>query len=143
VRLAKIGLVVVLAVLAVGVYQARSDAHEGHADAKDATVTPVWSGALPNAPGQTLTAVLVTYPPGGKSPAHRHAGSVFAYVLSGSVRSQSAATGPVKVYQAGQSFFEPEGSEHLVSENASATKPARFLVVFVAPDGATLTTYSK
>jgi quercetin dioxygenase-like cupin family protein len=36
-----------------------------------------------------------------------HAGSVFAYVLSGAIRSENSATGPVKVYKAGESFFEP------------------------------------
>jgi quercetin dioxygenase-like cupin family protein len=55
----------------------------------------------------------------------------------------SSATGPVKVYKAGESFFEPPGSEHLVSENASATEPASLLAVFVADDGAQLTTFDK
>ena len=66
---------------------------------------------------------------------------MFAYVLSGTIRSQNSATGPVKVYKAGESFFEPPGSEHLVSENASATEPASLLAVFVAPDGANLTMF--
>jgi quercetin dioxygenase-like cupin family protein len=90
---------------------------------------------LPNVPGKTLTAVVVTYAPGGKSGAHQHAGSVFAYVLSGAIRSENSATGPVKVYKAGESFFEPPGSKHLISENASATEPASLLAVFVADDG--------
>lgn len=108
-----------------------------------AVVKPVIAEALANAPGQKLTAVLVSYPPGGKSAAHRHAGSVFAYVVSGKIRSQNSATGAAKVYSAGEGFFEPEGSTHLVSENASATEPASLLAVFVAPDGATLTMPAK
>ena len=98
---------------------------------------------LPNAPGKTLSALVVTYAPGGKSGKHHHAGSVFAYVLSGAIRSENSATGPAKVYAAGQSFFEPPGSEHLVSENASTTEPASLLAVFVADDGARLTTFDK
>jgi quercetin dioxygenase-like cupin family protein len=98
---------------------------------------------LPNVPGKTLTALTVTYGPGGKSPGHRHAGSVFAYVLSGAIRSENSATGPAKVYHAGESFFEPAGSKHLVSENASATEPASLLAVFIADDGAQLTTFDK
>jgi quercetin dioxygenase-like cupin family protein len=43
----------------------------------------------------------VSYAPGGKSGAHRHAGSVFAYVLSGAIRSENSATGPAKVYKTG------------------------------------------
>ena len=106
-------------------------------------VKQVFAGKLPNVPGKSLTAVVVDYPPGGKTPAHRHAGSVFAYVLSGKIRSENSVTGPAKVYYAGDSFFEPAGSEHLVSENASDSEPASLLAVFVADDGATLTTMSK
>jgi quercetin dioxygenase-like cupin family protein len=108
-----------------------------------ATVKPVAVDKLPNAPGKSITAVVVTYAPGAKSEKHHHAGSVFAYVLSGAIRSQSSGTGAAKVYPAGESFFEPPGSEHLVSENASATEPASLLAVFVADDGAQLTTFDK
>ena len=99
----------------------------------------VFSAQLPNVPGKTITAVVVEYGPGGSSAAHRHAGSVFAYVLSGQIRSQSSATGPVRVYRAGETFFEPPGSIHLVSANASDTEPASLLAVFVADDHAQLT----
>jgi quercetin dioxygenase-like cupin family protein len=98
---------------------------------------------LANIPGQTLTVVTVNYPPGGKSRRHHHAGSVYAYVLSGAVRSENSATGSAKVYTAGESFFEPAGSTHLISENASATKPASMLAVIIADDGAQLTTFDR
>ena len=114
----------------------------GHPDA-GAAIKPVLAEKLANVPGSSLSAVVVSYEPGGKSPVHHHAGSVFAYVLSGAIRSQSAATGPARVYQTGEAFFEPVGSAHLVSENASATAPASLLAVFVAEDGATLTTLDK
>jgi hypothetical protein len=45
--------------------------------------------------------------------------------------------------QASESFFEPSGSRHLVSENASAKEPASLLAVFVADDGVQLTTCDK
>ena len=106
-------------------------------------VRPVGAEKLPNVPGKSITAVVVTYAPGGKSGKHHHAGSVFAYVLSGAIRSENSATGPAKVYKAGESFFEPPGSEHLISENASATEPASLLAVFVADDGAQLTSFDK
>ena len=105
-----------------------------------ATVKPVRVEKLPNVPGKSLTAVLVTYAPGGKSGKPHHAGSVFAYVVSGEIRSQTSVGGPARVYKAGESFFEPPGAEHLVSENASTTEPASLLAVFVADDGAQLTT---
>src|SRR6476620_5682319 len=101
------------------------------AHAEGDKVTPVRSEKLPNVPGKSVTTVLVNYAPGGKSVSHHHAGSVMAYVLTGQIRSENSATGPAKVYKAGESFFEPSGSEHLVSENASATEPASLLAVFV------------
>ena len=108
-----------------------------------AQVQVVNMAPLPNVPGKSITGVLVTYAPGGRSPAHHHAGSVMAFVLTGAIRSENSATGPARVYQAGESFFEPPGSEHLVSENASATEPASLLAVFVADDGAELTHFDR
>jgi len=99
----------------------------------------VFSAQLPNVPGKTLTAIVVEYGPGGSTPAHRHAGSVLGYVISGQIRSENSATGPVRVYRAGETFFEPPGSTHLVSANASDTEPASLLAVFVADDHAQLT----
>ncbi len=97
---------------------------------------------LPNVPGNKLTAVVVELAPGAKSPKHHHAGFVFAYVLSGTVRSQLNG-GQVVAYTAGQSWVEPPGTEHTLAENPSTSVPASLLAIFVAPDGAQLTTYSK
>lgn len=108
-----------------------------------AKVRPVAQEKLPNVPGKSITAVVVNYAPGGSSPKHHHAGSVLAYVLTGSIRSENSATGAVRVYKAGESFFEPAGSVHTISENASKTEPASLLAVFIADDGAHLTTVDK
>jgi quercetin dioxygenase-like cupin family protein len=88
--------------------------------------------AITNVPGKSLVGVVVDYAPGAKSPAHHHAPSAFitAYVLSGSVRSQVDG-GEVKVYKAGESWSEKPGAHHTVSENASATEPAKLLAIFV------------
>ena len=93
---------------------------------------PVFQHAIPNTEGKSLVAVVVTYPPGGKSPPHHHARSAFiyAYVLSGAIRSQ-VDDEPAKVYQAGEGFFEMLGSHHRISENASDKEPASLLAVFV------------
>jgi quercetin dioxygenase-like cupin family protein len=103
------------------------------------TVTPIFAHELPNVPGQRLTALVVDYAPGGRTGPHHHAGSVFAYILSGAIRSELGGGSPI-VYHAGETFFEPPGSVHLMSENASESEPARLLAIFVAEDGATLTT---
>jgi quercetin dioxygenase-like cupin family protein len=103
------------------------------AEAQDAPkATPAFKSAIPNIPGKSLVAVVVDYPPGGKSPSHHHAGSAFIYahVISGAVRSQ-VDDQPVKVYKAGEGWSESPGAHHRVSENASATEPAKLLAVFV------------
>jgi quercetin dioxygenase-like cupin family protein len=104
------------------------------------TVEPIASYALPNVPGKRVTIVRVFYGPGGFSRAHRHAGSVTAFVTKGEIRSQLGG-GPVEIFQVGQSFFEPPGATHLVSANASNTEPAELIAVFVADEGAQLTTF--
>ncbi|MEH2675580.1 cupin domain-containing protein [Bradyrhizobium elkanii] len=88
--------------------------------------------ALPNVEGKKMVAVTVTYPPGAKSLAHHHAASAFiyAYVLSGTIRSQ-VGDEPAKIYHAGESFYEMPGSHHRVSENASDKESASLLAVFV------------
>ena len=131
----------VIAVLAIGATALLAGSAIAHSNGDD--VRPVFSGALPNVPGKVLSAVVVNYAPGGKSAAHHHAGSVFAFILSGAIRSEVTPGGPVKVYKAGESFFEAPGSSHLVSENASATEPASLLAVFVADEGAALTLPGK
>ena len=95
-------------------------------------VTPVFEHVIPNALGKSMVAVVVSYPPGGKSPAHHHAQSAFiyAYVLSGAIRSQ-VGDEPAKVYRVGEGFYEVPGSHHRISENASDKEPASLLAVFV------------
>jgi quercetin dioxygenase-like cupin family protein len=101
-------------------------------------VEVIASHALPNVPGKRVTIVRVFYGPGGFSPAHRHSGTVTAYVTKGEIRSQLGG-GPVETFGVGQSFFEPPGATHLVSANASSTEPAELIAIFVADEGAQLT----
>jgi len=99
---------------------------------KNAKVTLVYQHELPNVPGKSVKGVLVEYGPGGYSPGHTHAKSAFIYatVLEGEIRSQ-INDGPATTYKAGQSFSELPGDRHKVSANASETRPAKLLAVFV------------
>ena len=97
------------------------------------------SHALPDIPGKKVTVVRVTYGPGGFTPPHRHAGTVTAYITKGQIRSQLKG-GPVEIFDVGQSFFEPPGAIHLVSANASNSDWAELIAIFVADEGAQLTT---
>lgn len=97
------------------------------------TVAPLSCEKLPNVPGKSITTALVGFPPNAYSPRHRHPGSVMAFVVKGTVRSQLEG-GPVGTFGPGQTWFEPPGTIHLFAENASATELAEILAVFVADD---------
>ncbi|WNC88073.1 cupin domain-containing protein [Paraburkholderia sp. FT54] len=102
------------------------------ATAPHETITPAFAEAIANVPGKTMTALVVEYPPGGKSPSHRHGQAfVVGYVLSGAIRSRVNA-GEERVYHAGEYWTEKPGVHHTVSENASDTEPAKLLAIFVA-----------
>jgi quercetin dioxygenase-like cupin family protein len=137
----KIPSIVGMACAAIAIATAMPAAAHGVGE----TVTPHFEQPITNIPGKSLTAVVVDYAPGGASPSHIHAKSafIFAYVLSGEIESQ-VNDGPKRVYRAGESFYEPPGSRHPVSRNASKTKPAKLLAVFVVDTGDTeLTTPVK
>lgn len=107
-----------------------------------ATVTPLITKDLIGIPGKEATMVTVEYAPGASSAEHRHNAHTFVYVLEGSVTMQVKG-GKEVTLGPGQTFFESPEDIHTVSRNASATKPAKFLVFFVKEKGAPATAPAK
>lgn len=106
------------------------------------TITPLITKALAGSPGAEVLMYTVDFPPDFSSPIHRHNAQVFVYVLEGSVvmqvRGQKELTlGP------GQSFYEDPSDIHVVSRNASNTRPAKFLVFLIHKKGAPLVIPAK
>lgn len=121
------------AVAAVGmIFSTTVLAHGVEPQGQGQTVKPNFSHAIPNIPGKSLTAVEVIYPAGAASASHTHAPSsfIYAYVVEGEIISQVEGQ-PERTYQAGESWYEDPGAHHVVSRNASKTKPAKLLAVFV------------
>ncbi len=52
---------------------------------------------------------------------------MFAVVSKGEVLSH-VNDGPLRRYRAGEGWYEPPGSRHLVSRNGSASAPAQIVV---------------
>lgn len=101
------------------------------ADAPRETVAPAFAHPIANVPGKTMTALIVSSAPGGKTPPHRHGKSfVVGYVLEGAIRSK-LGNGEERIYRAGESWIEKPGDRHTVSENASATEPAKLLAMLI------------
>lgn len=127
--------VLLAALFAGAIFASAAHALPAPQNDENVVVRPVFDQAT-TVPGKTMQAVTVSYPPGAKSAAHHHAKSAFimAYVISGAVRSQLEG-GPARVYHAGETWSEPPGAHHTISENASATEPAELLAVFLLDTG--------
>ncbi len=121
---ARAGIVLAaLASLALG-----ATPHE--AAASDAVVAELMARDLAGIPGKEVTLETVAYAPGGKSAPHRHHAQVFVYVLEGALRMQVQGS-PAVTLGPGRTFYEGPEDLHTVSENASRTRPAKFLVVMI------------
>ena len=107
----------------------------GRLIAQEAVVKPLMTKELADMPGKEALMITVEYPPGSSDPVHRHNAHAFVYVLEGSVVMQVKGGKPVTLTP-GQTFYEGPGDVHVVSRNASSTKPARFLVLLLKNQGA-------
>ncbi|HEY3741329.1 MAG TPA: cupin domain-containing protein [Bryobacteraceae bacterium] len=104
----------------------------GFAQAK---ATPLLTKDLMGIPGKEGVMLTVEYAPGQSSAPHRHNASTFVYVLEGSVVMQVKGGKPLTLGP-GETFYESPEDIHVVSKNASSTKPAKILVFFVKDKGA-------
>ncbi len=106
--------------------------------AQEASVTPLFQTDLDDIEGREGLMVIVDFPPGDSSAAHRHNAHTFVFVLEGSVVMQVEGEERV-VLSPGQIFYETPEDIHVVSMNASTTEPAKILVFFVKRQGAPVT----
>jgi quercetin dioxygenase-like cupin family protein len=103
--------------------------------AQEAKVASLMSKALAENPGKEVLMITVEYPPGSVDPIHRHNAQAFVYVLEGSIVMQVRG-GKEVTLTPGQTFYEGPDDVHVVGRNASATEPAKFLVVLIKDKGA-------
>ncbi|RYP21647.1 hypothetical protein DL765_002108 [Monosporascus sp. GIB2] len=86
---------------------------------------------LLNSPGKSIVGVVVSFGPNASTPPHRHGGaSVTAYVLEGTLLNKMNDE-PTQVITTGGSWYEAPGCHHKISDNYSATEPAKLLATFV------------
>ncbi len=105
--------------------QARSDSESRTLGEHPLGATfPGWQGSMRE----------VVYPPGSASAAHQHPGPTFGYVVSGRVKWAINGEAP-RVLGPGDAFFEPMGSVHSTSANASESEPAKLAVVILGRVG--------
>jgi quercetin dioxygenase-like cupin family protein len=97
---------------------------------------------LADMPGKEAISFIVDFPPGSVDPVHRHDAHAFVYVLEGSI-VMGVKGGREVTLTPGQTFHEGPADIHTVGRNASATKPAKFLVTMVKDKGVPLLTLVK
>ena len=85
-----------------------------------------------------VTISTVDYSPGRVGKVHHHAGFVLAYVLEGMIVTKISGQ-EEKTFRPGEMFYEPPGSTHEVSRNASESQPAKLLAMIFAKKGVPLT----
>jgi quercetin dioxygenase-like cupin family protein len=106
------------------------------------TITPLITKDLAVLSGEQVLMYTVDFPPGFSSPVHRHNAQVSVYVLEGSVVMQVRGQKELTL-RPGQSFYEDPNDIHIVSRNASSTKPAKFLVFLINKKGDSLVIPAK
>jgi quercetin dioxygenase-like cupin family protein len=121
-----------IAGLVSGVAQASSDTQ----------VEELFVKPLADLPGKEGLMLEVNYPPGGKDEIHRHDAHAFVYVLEGTIRMQLKGQ-PEKTLKKGDTYYEGPSDIHIVGRNASATEPAKFVVVLIKNQGAPVLTPVK
>jgi len=90
---------------------------------------------LPELPeNQEMLVLEVNLEPGEGSPPHRHSAHVFVYVLEGKVNMQVDGEEMVTL-SPGEVFYENPDNIHMVSQNASDTETAKFLVHLIRTVG--------
>lgn len=97
---------------------------------------PVFQHELPNLTMDDwqVTVSEIDEKPGNVGKPHQHPGFVLVYVLEGAVVTKISGQ-PERTYSVGEMFYEPPGSTHEASRNASDTKPAKFLAFIFAKKG--------
>ena len=100
----------------------------------EAAVTVLSTKGLAGMPRKEAIVLAVDFPPGSVDPVHRHDAHAFVYVIEGSI-VMGVKGGQEVTLTPGQTFYEGPGDIHTVGRNASATKPAKFIVTMVKNKG--------
>jgi quercetin dioxygenase-like cupin family protein len=102
-----------------------------HSEAKERERI-VLSKELPTLDGKHLkaTVVEVNYGAGEASSPHSHPCAVLGYIVEGILRTQVKGE-PEITYKAGESFYEAPNGVHLISANASSTRPAKLVAYLI------------
>jgi len=94
------------------------------------TAKEVYRKPLTGLAGKEIRIVDLSIPPGGTSPAHRHPGDTFVYVIDGEVQVGIDENTPISA-KAGEVVHEPPMSLHKSTLNPSKTDKAHAIAIMI------------
>jgi quercetin dioxygenase-like cupin family protein len=112
------------------------------ADDAPVTIVEIFKRAHPELADKEVIVERIELKPGVSDVPHVHAGMITGYVESGAFEFQLKGE-PLKTLKAGDIFFEPPGSLHLVARNPDASSKTVIIAFVVNPKGAPLSTPLK
>lgn len=86
------------------------------ADPPAVDISVIFQKAHPEAADKEVVVKRIELQPGASAPPHMHPGMITGYVVSGSLEFQLKGE-PVQKLKAGDTFFEPPGSHHILAKN--------------------------
>lgn len=102
-------------------------------------ITEIFKRDHPDHADKEILIKRIELQPGAESPPHVHPGMVTGYVESGELEFQ-LKDGPLLKLKAGDTFFEPAGSHHMVAKNPDPGVKTVIIAFVVNPKGAPLST---
>ena len=117
--------------------KSRTAGQKPRSNAWQSAITVVQEAEPPFIPaGAHAMTVVVEFPPGDPgTPAHRHSGPAFGYVLAGEMVFELEGE-PPRVVRAGEAFWEPGGDViHYQDGNNRDDIPVRFTVTMLCEPG--------
>ena len=99
-----------------------------------ATRTELMRRDIPEDSVHEVVMFLLSLPPGGAAPAHKHPGIGVGYVLEGIYESQYEGE-ELKTFTVGDAIYDLAQTPHLIARNGSATEPLRFIMTFIVKKG--------
>ena len=102
-------------------------------------ITEIFKRQHPELADKEVLVKRIELQPGASAPPHVHPGMVTGYVETGVLEFQIKGE-PLLKLKAGDTFFEPPGSHHMVARNPDPATKAVVIAFVVNPKGAPLST---
>jgi quercetin dioxygenase-like cupin family protein len=107
------------------------------AEEEPVTITEIFKRDHPDHAGKEIQVKRIELHPGASAPPHVHPGMVTGYVQSGSLDFQ-LKDGPLLKLKAGDTFFEPAGSHHMLAKSTETNVKTVIIAFVINPKGAPL-----